>query len=719
VVRLRGISPARAGQQRGTDELLGVAVRQVAEGVAERDDLALLGEAYATVLHGARHGANGLARTAATTADGAAATVEQAQVHAFPAAHRTELVLCAVQRPVRHPVAAILVAVGVAEHDLLEPAPRLELQPVYGIGEEGGHAVGAVAQVVNGLEQRHEVEGGLHAPVPQPPQARLLRQEHGLEDVAHAVRHADDAAAHGVRLDGQDVADGGERLEDAARRVTDGCIRCEQRPRVAQLATEHVLLRGLAQLAVRSGDTGDGEDVVDGALVDVAVLAHVQRGQVQAEGADEDAAPLEAAVPRDTGEAGLLEAALRQVEVRQHARGLARRRLLQTVQHAVDETAVRLVAEPVLVGCDVVFQQPFVQCVRHADESLGDAQLAAQRGEFAFVQCHGGGALAVERPAGDVRGDVGVAISVGADPAAPAQERRQLHRGGVPAEVVAERPSHVTVDARRRLPDAGLHEPDALLDFIANAGPLVAYVRSGDEERDLVSERVHCVVAFGGSDIGAMHVGEEFGDAALRAEQRAATRFRGVRRERRLHVEPLQQRHHLVAAAAVLLQPDDNGLDGLGTRAGGAATGALPVDAPDLLLLRLVDEVEERAVRADQPADLGGAEGCDARGDDVVLRQVAGVHRVLAQQAQLLHESEDSAAGTLPNGVAQQRTQQVHADGQGLRDAGALGLGPLDVVVVRHVVAQGRIRAGRSGLRCAGCCAGCCAGAAGGAGGAG
>src|SRR5690606_27120586 len=140
-------------------------------------------------------------RAPAATTDSPAAAVEQAEIDVVPAAHTPERILRAVQRPVGHPVATVLVAVRVAEHQLLEPAPRLELHGVYAIPEQRAHVVAGVREVLDRLEEGHEVEVALESVPSQSHQAALPCEQHGLEQVADLVCHADDEAAHRVGVE--------------------------------------------------------------------------------------------------------------------------------------------------------------------------------------------------------------------------------------------------------------------------------------------------------------------------------------------------------------------------------------------------------------------------------------------------------------------------------------------------------------------------------------
>src|SRR5690606_29105125 len=94
--------------------------------IFRRDDLALLGDADLAV-----HRTAGLrddriiARTTAA-ADRAAAAMKQPQPHAVALEHLDEADLGLVELPARGDEAAILVAVGIAEHHLLHAAKAVD-----------------------------------------------------------------------------------------------------------------------------------------------------------------------------------------------------------------------------------------------------------------------------------------------------------------------------------------------------------------------------------------------------------------------------------------------------------------------------------------------------------------------------------------------------------------------------------------------------------------
>ncbi len=141
VLGSRGVLGAGRGRKGRVHDLLHVAPRNVGQGVPERDDLALLGHPDAAVVHDGRERLDGLRGVAAAAPHGAAAPVEETQVHVVLVAHHAERMDGLVEGPVGHPVAAVLVAVGVAQHDLLEAVAPLQLRGIDRVREERLHPV--------------------------------------------------------------------------------------------------------------------------------------------------------------------------------------------------------------------------------------------------------------------------------------------------------------------------------------------------------------------------------------------------------------------------------------------------------------------------------------------------------------------------------------------------------------------------------------------------
>ena len=150
-------------------------------GIFAGDRFALLGQADLTVHSTRRLGDYRFITRPAAATDGAAATVKQAQADAVGPAKLDQADFGLVELPARRDVTAILVAVGVAEHDLLQAAAAVDQATVRRDRQEPIHDLDAVAQIRDGLEQRHDIDRAVAFCVTRPASlrstARVSRSE--------------------------------------------------------------------------------------------------------------------------------------------------------------------------------------------------------------------------------------------------------------------------------------------------------------------------------------------------------------------------------------------------------------------------------------------------------------------------------------------------------------------------------------------------------------
>ncbi len=183
--------------------------------VLRRDDLALLGDADAA-LHGPRRlRENRGERGAAAAPHGAAAAMKDLHRDARVAEHAGEREGCLVQTPHRGQVAAVLVRIGVPDHDLLIAASASRLRHAR-CRKPGLHDARRVRQIADRLEQRHDHDrrGGR---VRRPIEPRLLEQDVHFEQVGDAA-----ALGHDV---GRDRRRPVQRVRLGGG-VDDGQLRC-------------------------------------------------------------------------------------------------------------------------------------------------------------------------------------------------------------------------------------------------------------------------------------------------------------------------------------------------------------------------------------------------------------------------------------------------------------------------------------------------------------
>ena len=116
----------QAGLQGGGHQHLQVAAPHGGVAVLGGDDLTLLREADLPAHGPGGLGQDGLVGGSATAAHGATAAVEEAQTHAVAPGHGHQGHLGLVELPAGGEEAAVLVAVGVAQHDFLHAAAALQ-----------------------------------------------------------------------------------------------------------------------------------------------------------------------------------------------------------------------------------------------------------------------------------------------------------------------------------------------------------------------------------------------------------------------------------------------------------------------------------------------------------------------------------------------------------------------------------------------------------------
>jgi hypothetical protein len=150
----RSVIRSPALREGGRDQRLQVAAGQARGAVLGGDDLALLGDPEGTRDRARRLRPDRLVAGPAAATDRAAAAVEEPQPDAVLAGHLDQRQLGPVERPVGGEVAAVLVAVGVAEHDLLRLAAGADQRPVEGLVEHRLQRRTGGGEVVDGLEQR-------------------------------------------------------------------------------------------------------------------------------------------------------------------------------------------------------------------------------------------------------------------------------------------------------------------------------------------------------------------------------------------------------------------------------------------------------------------------------------------------------------------------------------------------------------------------------------
>ena len=200
-----------------------------------------------------------------------------------------------------------------------------------------------------------------------------------------------------------------------------------------------------------------------------------------------------------------------------------------------------------------------------------------------------------------VRPDRGVAVEVRADPGAEAKRAaRQPHapRGE---------------KARRRLPQAPLHEPEALADLVDHARPARADLVRLPEDRDLLGERVLDLGPARRRQLRVVERPQEPGDPLVRGENRPPRRLGRVRGQDELDRDAGGGSPHLVLGDPRVAEPRERLRQGLALHAALALGGAPAADP--VVLLGDVRELEVEGEGPEHGRLLGGRQPAHRLGE--------------------------------------------------------------------------------------------------------
>ena len=190
-----------------------------------------------------------------------------------------------VERPVGGQVAAVLVGIGVSEHDLLGVTAGRHHGAIDGDRQCGLQDRRAVLQVVDRLEERHDAHRGVGLIPGQVKQTGLLQQQRRLEQVRHRLAHRNDVS--GNRLGtyrAHRVGGGGDDIEFLAGQIRQVGVVADQWPPGGQLRYQHLHPLRFGQRRIVRMHPGPGQQFGDHLLVHLGILPHVQAAQVEPEG---------------------------------------------------------------------------------------------------------------------------------------------------------------------------------------------------------------------------------------------------------------------------------------------------------------------------------------------------------------------------------------------------------------------------------------------------
>ena len=383
------------------------------------EDLPLLGQLEAPLDDARRQALDGALRRAAAAADGSAAPVEYRHRHAVLLGHLGQRALRAVERERRREDAGVLVRIGVADHDLLPPAAQREVARVLGVGEGAVDLARAALEIVEGLEEGHD-RHRRHALV-RPTEPGGSREHQRGQHVLVTARHAQD-----------------ERL-GARPSVVRRCMRRRWPPWRA--CPWPVRGRSAAAPTRAPRPTGTRTSSLARWKPKTSHLPHQRphvrpgpRGVLRGPPATARRRRDPPAAPGRWRSRRAASVSVPPLDRETHQR-LARR--LQPRFDPAQLSPVGLVARTGLEGVGAlrmrraVARQGIEELLAHPRPPRALREARAQASHFAHVERHRVRRQRQRRVDGHLGGHVGIAVHVGADPRAEAEDRRHPHRRAV------------------------------------------------------------------------------------------------------------------------------------------------------------------------------------------------------------------------------------------------------------------------------------------------
>ena len=192
-------------------------------GILEGHDLALFGDAELAADRSCRRGRNGAAGRGAPAAQRSASAVKEGDRDSVIATQPGQMTLRLRELPVRGQIPAVLVRVGIADHDLLYVSLHIEAPLHQRHLEQFRQDGGRSTQVRNGLEQRHDGQRAALDGRGIGKQSGLLGEQVHPENIGGAASHAEDERSERLAVDflaqARDGAEGLESFRGVSRQI--------------------------------------------------------------------------------------------------------------------------------------------------------------------------------------------------------------------------------------------------------------------------------------------------------------------------------------------------------------------------------------------------------------------------------------------------------------------------------------------------------------------
>jgi hypothetical protein len=566
---------------------------------------------------------------------------------------------------------------------------RVEVAPVRRVVEEPGGQVGSALEVVDRLEQRDDLDEA-RRPVVAPARAgrgavepRLLHQQQHLEHVAHAVGHRDHVRPDALGLARHRLAHHLQHAEQLARGIAERAALRAQRARARELGFQHRDALLLVHVGVPIRHAPRREQLADRLRVHLAVLADVERREVEPERARAHDRVGEQPVLGGLAQPDRAERPAEQQQVVEQARRVVGRAPVRVPldlgHHLADAVAERLeleqlaraLREPPRGEALVRLLDPLEQLGGRVGAPRRDAELASQAFELFEPERARGAAQGLERVPRDLRGHIRVPVPVAPDPRPVGQDPGQIAQGegGVArrARVAVRGADEVAHEGRDRLPDGGAQVVQAVADLLGDLEPARAHIVGHEQHRDDPAQAVLEVGALAGEQVGPPELADAPRDLELLVEDRPPAGLGRVGGQRGLDPQAREHAGQVIRARAHRAQAEHGLVERLGAGCLGCrARLALPVDLRDRQLLGLVEQVEPRRDQAEDIELRALVERRDAGRGLVVGRVVERVPRLRAQVVEFLGDRGGAAHVRFAHGLLEHPVQQhgvfgVHA----------------------------------------------------------
>ena len=476
---------------------------------------------------------------------------------------------------------------------------------VEGQGQQAVHDGAAALQVLDGLEERDQVQ--IQPPIGGAQEARLPQEHGGLQEVRHALGVAHDAAGQG--LGAQAPLGCSHRMEErqlGAGLLAVGQEGCGQGAGALQLHRQQGDALLLLQGQVVGARLHHRQQLGHHAAVDLGGLAQVQGYQVEAEHRH-GAAQVPQAAPGQTASPVGPQRAVQGVQVglQLGGRGVGGQGLggggqvfgQQALAGGFQAGGDGGLGQPVgLVGPLGRAVGGLVRQVQDFLRGLGyleaEGQLRAQGLQLSQEEVQDGAGLHLQGAGQHLGGDEGVAVPVPADPAAQLQEGRQLRIP--PGRIQAQAILQVGIEGRDFAQKGALEVGQGAGHLVRHGGPVGAQHAGLPEQQHLALQVLVPQGILPGRGHHAVALFQQAGDLHLGVQDALALDLGGVGREHRAHLgscKEFLQPGGIQAGGGAAGQRMAQGAGAGWSRGGSVGPGAADV----VLVLRQVGQLREVA----------------------------------------------------------------------------------------------------------------------------